>query len=283
MNWTLLCEILDRLIQILLIIGILSVFLAKYNSKLKGFLKYGKTFEKLQRNETILNKLLNLTIPKVWFSHFYLLSLILSTINFTLVELNLHDYKFFLLEILKDNSYGLIPIEISRLVSFLILGHSLRRLSETLLMMDSQSKSKMNISHYLVGILFYSSLNIQLILNTNFNDTNINQDLNYNIILSVILFFLSSASQFLHHLHLSKLVKYTIPSFGLFKFLSCAHYFDEILIYLSILNLLKNQTMIILFLWVIINLSVSSIETKNYYKKTSNGKTAKWSIIPFIL
>jgi 3-oxo-5-alpha-steroid 4-dehydrogenase 3 len=218
------------------------------------------------------------------------LSLVLSAVAFTLVQLRQSGYQLLVFDILKTSNHGNISIEISRLVAFLIVGHSLRRLSETIMMMNYQrSKSKMNISHYLVGLFFYSSLNLQLVLNTNFDDVEVSPqaysmtDLNFSILIPVLLFFLASSSQFLNHLHLSKLLKYTIPSFGMFKFLCCAHYFDEILIYVSIFALLQNLTSLLALIWVIVNLSVSSIETRAYYKKNGDGKVPKWCIIPFIL
>ncbi|CCH41886.1 putative membrane protein [Wickerhamomyces ciferrii] len=286
----------DQLLQLLYVGAIGSVVLAKFYPKLNGFLKYGKTLQtndqsednKQQeeiKNDKLVEPILKIQTPKSWFYHFYIISLTLSTISFGLLHYSLETkdesfVKFF------QNSYGSISPRISRLGFFLIAVHSFRRLAESLFIFNYGKESKMNISHYLVGLFFYSAINISLLLNTSFNSSEFQNEpeLDFKLFAPLFLFLTAFSDQFLNHFHLSKIVKYNLPRFGLFQYICSAHYFDEILIYSSLYLLLGTTTSLFSLAFVIVNLTVSSIETRNYYKvKHETGKIPRWSIIPFVI
>ncbi|ODQ61898.1 hypothetical protein WICANDRAFT_49021 [Wickerhamomyces anomalus NRRL Y-366-8] len=260
----------DIILQIFYAGAIISVLLAKFYPKLNRLLKYGKTLDgstnkPIEKDNRLLDNLLQIYVPKYWFFHFYVVSLTLSAIFFALLHWGLKS---------KDAwSY------------FLILVHSFRRLVENLFILRHSSKSKMHLSHYLVGIFFYSAINLNIIINTSLGEDDLQEEpeLDYKIFIPLFLFLIGFGDQFLNHFHLSKTIKYNLPSFGMFKLICCAHYFDEILIYTSVYLLLGNKTSLISLIWVIVNLTVSSIETRNYYKINNEGKIPKWSIIPFVI
>jgi 3-oxo-5-alpha-steroid 4-dehydrogenase 3 len=232
----------------------------------------------------ILRFLLELKVPKFWFIHFYVLSLTLATVGFIITDsrvrnVNITTHPFTLPGLL---NLGTIPLEISRLAFFLFMVHSTRRFFETWKVFNYQKTSKMNISHYLVGIFFYTAINLQLFINTDFKSTT-KVSFDILLLLSLILFLYATTEQFFNHAHLSRLVKYKIPHYGLFKYVCCAHYFDEMLIYLAVFGILRTRTSFLSLLFVIVNLSISAIETRNYYKTQNNGKIPKWCIIPYIL
>ncbi|KAH3685746.1 hypothetical protein WICPIJ_003295 [Wickerhamomyces pijperi] len=312
---------IKSLIHTLYIFAIISVLLAKYNRKLNGFLRYGKTLSNVSppvsssssingdhvsskeeqgtddyeiSHLDIIEKLISLRVPKLWFFHFYLLSFFLSLLGFLILHLNL-EYGFsppeiLIREINDPERQSLVSCDVARVVFFLILGHSTRRLVETLFIMRYGRGSKMNISHYFVGIFFYTSINLLLLLSTDFQEpetlTEKDQGEIFDPVLfgSCILFFLASLDQFMNHIHLSNIVKYNLPKFGFFKYICCAHYFDEILMYLSIFAAIRNFSFALVLLWVVINLSVSAIESREFYKRRDIlGKVPKWSIIPCIV
>lgn len=284
-------EYVDLLLQLSLIGAIGSVLLAKFHPKLRGLLRYGKTLDSLNSGsdrddqDPLVNQLLKVQVPKYWFFHFYVLSFSFSACLFALIHWGLESKDAWFVQIFSSNSYGKIPPSISRLAYFLIMVHSFRRLVESLFVFKYNSKSKMHLSHYLVGIFFYSVININIIINTSIgkDDLQAEPELDFKIFVPLFLFIIGFSDQFLNHFHLSKVIKYNVPTFGMFKIVCCPHYFDEILIYFSMYLLLLNRTSLICVIWVIVNLSVSSIETRNYYKINNDGKIPKWSIIPFAI
>ncbi|EDO15875.1 hypothetical protein Kpol_1009p22 [Vanderwaltozyma polyspora DSM 70294] len=238
------------------VIGLLSLFIAKLY--LPVFLQYGKTITKNNKGESndsnvnkVLFKIEHFTVPKSYFSHFYIISTILS------------------IAVLKD--YPKYPI------SWLLLVHSLRRLYETIYVSKYSKNSRMNWSHYIVGIWFYSVLH--LIVRIKLHQGKISKDIN---IVSLVIFIIASWDQYKNHRVLSELVKYSLPTKRLFKICCSPHYFDEILIYSSFVS--YNNEFIWLLIWVIASLSISAIETKAYYKdKFRHQFVPNHAIIPFIL
>lgn len=280
----------DYLLQLLFILAIGSVLLVKFYPRFNGLLKYGKTLSStdcLEKPEDFeaLRLLINIQVPKYWFYHFYVISFALSALFFAALHLELESNNTWILQFFDGNSHGSIHPTISRLAYFLLMVHSFRRLAETVFILNYSSKSKMNISHYIAGIFFYSAVNINIIINTSIQQDNFQTEpeLYYRVFFPLFLYLIGFSDQFLNHFHLSKVVKYNTPTFGMFKHICCAHYFDEILIYGSLSLLLVNMTSFISLLWVVVNLSVSSIETRKYYKINNDGKVPKWSIIPFVI
>lgn len=279
-------------IQSLYVAAIASVLMVKYVPFLSGFLKYGKTLKYYTTKPTDENTrnflfeikqfFLNLQVPKFWFFHFYFLSLILSVCTYLSIVFNKNDI------IIRDNDeFNSIDFNTSKLITFLISFHSLRRLLESLFMMNNTNNSKMNITHYLVGLFFYTALNLNIFINTTHPHPyqEIEQQVNFNFthLIAFFIFCFAMLDQFINHLHLSHIPKYNLPTFGMFKIVCCPHYFDEILIYASIALITRNLSSFLSFIFVLINLTTSSIETKKFYKSSNNGKSPRYCIIPFII
>lgn len=232
--------------RITFLIGLASVLVAKF--RLPTFLRYGKT---LLPNKEAKLQLIYTTVPKAWFAHFYYLSTILSLVNVYY--------------------YHRSPIV------WLVAFHSIRRLYETTFICKYTPHSRMNWSHYVVGIWFYTVLNLIIALK------HYESVVSYSLKpLPFLTFTLASWDQNNNHRNLSKLVKYSLPRYGLFQLICCPHYFDEVLIYASLAT--YNSEFLWLLLWVVINLSVSALENKKYYNdKFPRAKVPQHAIIPFIL
>lgn len=236
------------------IIGVCSLAAAKYC--LPEFLQYGKTLvgraNTRQWKMPLLAKLIHLTVPKSFFSHFYYLSSSLS--------------------ILATINYPRAPIV------WLILIHSLRRLYETKYICTYTAHSRMNWSHYVVGIWFYSSLH--MLLNISLLENEIPASFGF---ISTIIFILASMDQCKNHQTLSSLIKYSLPTDGMFKIVCCPHYLDEILIYGSFTR--YNRAFWWPLAWVTLSLSISALENKKYYvaKFKETGQVPKWAIVPLVL
>ena len=240
------------------IVGLFSLLLAEFI--LPDFLQYGKTLivkgnttkdESRSQLNRLFDTIIHFTVPKAWFSHFYILSTIFSVIT-----------------CLTYPNYAL---------PWLMLFHSLRRLYETLYVSKYTSKSRMNWAHYLVGIWFYSVLHI--IMNIKLKEGSIPKHLQIG---SFIIFMIASRDQFVNHKVLSELVKYSLPKRRMFKFISSPHYLDELIIYSTLLS--YNMEFLWLVVWIFASLGISAIETQKYYKKKFHDeKVAPYAFIPFFL
>ncbi|KAG0674256.1 3-oxo-5-alpha-steroid 4-dehydrogenase [Pichia californica] len=104
-----------------------------------------------------------------------------------------------------------------------------------------------------------------------------------NIVIAFIIFLFASYDQWINHNILSNQIKYTLPNYGLFKYVICPHYFDESMIYLSLLIIKPCISFIIIFLWVLINLTISANQSYIFYKEKKEIKISNhYIIIPFI-
>lgn len=240
------------------IVGLLSLLLAEFI--LPDFLQYGKTLitrcdtekdESKNQLSRLFDTIIHFTVPKAWFSHFYILSTILS-----------------IMTCITYPSYA---------IPWLIVFHSLRRLYETLYVSKYTSKSRMNWAHYVVGIWFYSVLHI--IMNIKLKEGTIPKHLQIG---SFIIFIIASWDQFINHKVLSELVKYSLPKKRMFKFISSPHYLDELIIYSTLLS--YNIEFVWLVVWIFASLGISAIETQKYYKtKFHDEEVAPYAFIPFFL
>ena len=232
------------------IVGLASLYIAKIY--IPDFLEYGKTLKYHSKNTKypLIDNIIHFTVPKAYFSHFYILSLILSTVT-----------------VWKYHQYPL---------AWILLFHSFRRLYETLFI-SKYTGSRMNWSHYVVGLWFYSVLHI--ILNIKLASGDIDPSIN---MISFSIFLYSSIEQFKSHQILARLKKYSLPQDRLFQYVCCPHYLCEIGIYVSFIA--YNYEFIFPLVWVITSLSISAVETRKYYQdKFTENIVPKYAIIPFIL
>ncbi|SCU82656.1 LANO_0B07096g1_1 [Lachancea nothofagi CBS 11611] len=239
----------DLLFYSTFLAGIGSIVVAKSHAPL--LLKYGKTLQgvKIQRSD-IFGRLQQLTVPKKWFRHFYVYSTFVSGFNL------LHLRTF---------------------LAFLVFVHSTRRLYETFYINKFGPASRIHISHYLVGIWFYSAVNF-----TTFTNEKHASSLPLRL-LAIFIFALASWDQYKNHSHLSELRKYNLPTYGLFKIVASPHYLDEIFIYFALTLYATSCKMLFCMLWVVVNLSISALETKTWYLQKFPQTTPRFAIIPYVI
>lgn len=255
-NYSILNEMVSKLLDVLLLgiqlshlVGLISLLIAKYY--LPDFLKYGKTFTGYSKGEKdIWTRIKEFSVPKSYFGHFYIISSTLATVNVVLYP--------------------------SALLAWLILFHSVRRLYETYYISKYNANSRMNWSHYAVGLWFYTQLNFLVWLRLH----NGNPGNNHHAMTALML--LASWDQFRNHKTLASLLKYSLPTGNMFNIVCCPHYFDEIIIYATMTA--YGFEFLLPLVWVIASLSISAIETKKYYEQKFNDQTIpKYAIIPFCL
>lgn len=282
-------------------ISIICILLIKYIKPLNNLLKYGKTYNTTGSNANrIIEFLTTLTVPKRWFLHFYVIFFGCCFANGCLLTA-LRTCPRFNAMFTTFVSYWCPSIltfspgyKHYKIIFYILFVQSFRRLLESLLVTRFSPASKINVSHYIIGILFYVTISFNSLMSLipyyiNFADFAIKTDIIDKLL--IVFFGLVSLDQIQNHYHLSTLKKYSIPTFRLFNIVGSPHYLDEILIYLTVAifsNLDHSSTLIDLnfvlaWVFVLVNLSISSLESFVYYKTRFSQFSASYSIIPGVL
>jgi 3-oxo-5-alpha-steroid 4-dehydrogenase 3 len=250
-------------INVLLLLMTASVVLAVSVPGLNMLLLYGKTREASTKHVVLLPGLdyfFSIYLPKRYFVHFYVVSVVCSL---AVIAIKWDEHS--------PNGWVLTG---------LLLVQGLRRLLECIFLEKPNPKALIHISHYLVGILFYTLVNAIAYLAFSFPAT----PLSLCTALTITIFTIASIYQYCFHLHLVSLVKYTLPSYSLFRLVACPHYFAEIFIYASFVFVTPRAcrpSIYMTVVWVLINLSASAKQTQVYYQQKFT--TAQpYAIIPYI-
>lgn len=247
----------------------LSVLLVSFFPALNYFLTYGKTLKIVNHKKTKRNNLANLSIvhelyvPKKWFTHFYVIHFVLSLVNTYVIVF--------------PNSQ-LTDLQV---IALLNLAQSIRRLYECQRVSRFSSSAKIHIFHYLVGLIFYASVDVLPFMMHLLHEEN-TISFGY-ILIPILVFFLASYDQLSTHIILSKQKKYTLPDVGLFNYVVCPHYMDECLIYFSFLLVRPCIPLLMVMTWVVINLSASANQSYIFYKNNETSNiSSRYRIFPGI-
>lgn len=210
-----------------------AVLLAGFIPALSEFLAYGKT------TPSRSSLLASITVPKRWFSHFYVE---LATLTLIAAWYN--------------SDFGLKRVA--------LLCHAFRRLYEQLYVFDPQSKARMHLVHYFVGLCFYL---FQALPGGQFTS------------FGLAIFITASLAQHLMHRELARTQKYKLPILFQHHSVSDPHYAAEIAIYLALPypNAMLHCATIF---WVVTNLGMSAKQQKEYYN--SHGYSIRWCLTPYI-
>ena len=174
-------------------------------------------------------------VPKFWFLHFYIVGIFSSLIALVWKRYN------------------------QPIVTLLFLIHCVRRFYECLV--SKRSESKMHITHYMIGILYY--------LHTSWAWDIIPSR---NLLLGGSIWLFGTKEQFKAHSYLRELrrskQKYPLPNQGYFSNTACPHYFFEVILYLGMTIMSQFHFISLLVLiWVIVDLHLSATEQWKWYKR----------------
>lgn len=253
---------------------ICGVIVIKMVTPLNSLLKYGKCYDHKanEKENWILRYALELTVPKYYFQHFYI---VFSTCMILVLAFPQQVH----FSSAKQNRQSI--------VAFILMAQAFRRLYETTFIMKANKDSRMNIAHYALGLLFY--LLVSLTCYLQLCSPRITSLSSIEIML-VGGYILAAFDQYRSHKHLALLKKYSLPTKGMFNVVACPHYLDEILIYTIVAVLaatceptLTDVNYSLAALFVAVNLSVSSRESYRYYQTFKDKYNTKWSIIPCLL
>ncbi|KAF2274958.1 uncharacterized protein EI97DRAFT_451198 [Westerdykella ornata] len=206
--------------------------------------------------DQLLDSLASLRVPHGYFTHFYLVSC-LSTVAW-------------------GSTIGLSNMcQGVQLAWLLMMLQGIRRLLESYAYMSS-SKSTMWIGHWVLGVLFYLTVNVAIWIE-DVPDSEGSQKPSFRVMLVAPAILISQALQHSYHAYLYRLrtshSTYQLPCHPLFPSLLCPHYTCEILIYLLMAFLAVptpkqvNWTLLCATALVAVNLGVTASGTKVWYEQ----------------
>lgn len=285
------------------------------NKQIADFYVYGKSLD-LSRKKSFFWKLF--LVPKRYFRHFYVLSLLIfATCLALVVMISVPSRSSQELEV-KFNYFSkhyksVFKIETSNSLEFtssliftivLMMIQSSRRLYESLFVSVYSSQSKINIIHYLFGHAFYiaaaTSTLCPIIMSPKESKHDIITLLD-NLVdrkraILFVLFMYTSHYQHICHKILANLRKdktggviaeqHFVPSGGPFEYVSCPHFLTEVLIYLLIVTIQKFESTYwnLIFLLVLSTQTINALTEHKWYKrKYKDYPKSRKAIFPKLL
>jgi 3-oxo-5-alpha-steroid 4-dehydrogenase 3 len=261
------------------VVAIVSISVIKFFKPLNNLLLYGKSVE-FKKTSRFTDWLGNLTVPKHWFGHYYI-SLVVYLVALQYLDLS----RFFVVTMISSPSvYRQL-----KLVQYCLFVQGVRRTIESYWVSKPGARARMNICHYALGMAHYFLIAAHTAISLLQTQPMPLAPTAMEVVL-VGAFVAASLMQLINHHHLSTLVKYSVPNFWL---VSCSHYLNEIEIYLVLAVMVCKQSTsnwmiplnyVVCLVFVVVNLSISSIETHRFYQhKFPHAFKLKWSIIPGVL
>lgn len=265
----------DRL-SVGLVIIYLSLTFAVVASRFMSFLQaltfHGKTKKvvPLTFKYTFTQWIQQVTVPKSWFLHFYLVGLIVTCLVLTIPKEESHLFYLY------EPTYSKLRWTLTQ--SLLVL-HLLRRCYECCYV-HRYGSSQMHLVGYCIGVLHYlllpwNFLRVVIRKGNNLDQSSVPTTYPLGMIaLAVFLCLFSQYQQCRHHILLAHLRTKTtsnrssIPHGGWFHYVGCPHYLAEILIYTGLILLMPSIQTYSLLVWVISNLTVSAWNSHQWYLQT---------------
>ena len=193
------------------------------------------------------------------------------------------------------------PIANSFLCLLLLLAQAFRRYDECTNTNNAPSTSTMWVGHYYLGILFYITTNVAIIVEHHplskqsyWVGEAMSLFIDPYFVGAFVTFVFAGYKQHEFHEYLGTLPKYTLPNAGAFRSIVAPHYTAECAIYLALsvisapTGYVINQTMLCAAVFVIVNLGVTAEGTKIWMEeKFTDEKDAKeverrWRMVPYV-
>ncbi|KAI1287062.1 Polyprenol reductase [Halotydeus destructor] len=245
-------------------------------------------------------------VQKRRFVDFYAFAIILNVALITLVHLNcstgkcerLH-YWFNLL--FGNDATSSVSQTTAMLVFSMALLHYVRRWYETVFI-SIFSDGRMNILHYLSGFAFYGSsafLFTDMLLPKRETLFHHSKTEHSHLLIGFLVYAIGSLIQFVTSVQLSRMrrkvradgteeiiMRHTIPTGGLFEYISSPHYLAEMIIYTGLfIGCNLHKSMLPLTMFVVVNQTMAALMCHQWYQRTfgQSYPRERKAIIPFIL
>ncbi|XP_068627803.1 polyprenol reductase [Battus philenor] len=248
-------------------------------------------------------------IPKEYYRHFYSFSSVFSALTLLYAilvyyfECNVNYYIVLILRLIMETNEPAVSVKAVVLALSLLTVQCIRRCYETYCLQVFAKSSKMNLSHYLVGLghyfgcviatvgqapLFCGSQNRDKVIWTDTRTT-------FLSIPCIAVFLWAWYEQYQSNIIFANMRRdkktgevvtedHGIPRGRVFERISSPHRFCEILLYTVLIILIPTKTFFCIYLWVLSNQIQTAIQAHEWYKKTfKDYPVNRNAIIPNIL
>nr|BAM18037.1 similar to CG7840 [Papilio xuthus] len=248
-------------------------------------------------------------IPKAYYRHFYSFSSVfcVATLTYTILvyffNLNVSSLIVFMLRILLEQDEPGVCVTAAVIALSLLAVQCARRCYETYYLQVFAKSSKMNLSHYLVGIahyfacivaavgqapLFCGHQNREKIIWTDTRTTLVS-------VPCILIFLWACNEQYQTNIIFANLRRdkktgkivtedHKIPNGRLFERVSSPHRLCEVILYTVLLILIPTKTFFCIYLWVLSNQIQTAIQAHEWYKKSfKDYPVNRAAIIPALL
>ncbi|KAK9248820.1 hypothetical protein V1506DRAFT_551207 [Lipomyces tetrasporus] len=315
-------HVLSFFIQLGLYAFTTAVLLSRFVPRLRYLLQYGKTLKSItpaayyspasksligSALDAILKPLI-ITVPKRWFTHFYILGLSMSAASCVMLYL-CHTstvtvpfrclvYMDGLLAkrlawlLAADHSLfvNVVDVNVSytraMAATIIVTVQCSRRLFECIFVEKLSKTARMRVGHYIVGLLVYVATTCASWSDALESTLAGGNDSDTVPKIAVIIYLLAAFAQYTAHDQLARLKKYSPPpSTMLFKYLICPHYLAEVAIYWAVAWICGfTSANVSVLVWTAVNLGASAEQSRKFYveKFGESVVEGKWNLIPFV-
>lgn len=289
-GWNIVDFIWMTLIFFLAILVVLPNFLSDYMEyTLFKLCRYGKLTPKVGAPFAIIQ------LPKQYFTHYYIFSILWTGLLTALATSKiygskLNEYKSIDIILLFSSKKNLDCVSLFISLALIML-QGARRVYECVAISVFSRKAKINVFSYLLGLIFYGMEPLTLLCKVGTVNDMPHGELRMRHIVGVFGFSLASFYQHLSMSQLARLRKtpqdtsYNIPCGHLFDYVSCPHYFTEILIYLFItctVGFSHNSWKYILIFVTLIHVVMADMSHNWYKQKFKTYPKNRKALIPYL-
>ncbi|XP_022124057.1 polyprenol reductase [Pieris rapae] len=238
------------------------------------------------------NYLQIIEVPKALYRHFYAFSSIfsISTLVYAVLvyyyEFTVHKYLLFILKLILEQDEASVSAAAVCIALSLLTLQCFRRCYETYFLQVFAKESKMNLSHYIAGLVHYFAVIIAAVgqgpLFCGSQDREkivwIDKRTKLLAIPCILMFTWAFYEQYKTNIIFANLRKdksgnvitetHKIPHGRLFNHISSPHRLCEIIIYTVLIALIPTKTYFCIYVWVLCNQIQTAIHAHVWYKNT---------------
>ncbi|CAD0199026.1 unnamed protein product [Chrysodeixis includens] len=286
-----------------------GVIINNYEKYVPAFIIKGYRYGSFAYQGTEANFLQAIELPKAYYRHFYLFSSLFSSLTLFYMfvvyffEVSVSYPVHFMLKLLLQENEPSVSVAAALVALSLLTIQCIRRFYETYYLQVFAKSSKMNLSHYLAGIIHYFACVIAVVgqapLFCGHQNRNsiVWNDLRTTILAvpCSIIFLVMWYEQYRTNVIFANLRKdkksgqvvteeHKIPNGRLFEYVSSPHRMCEIVMYTLLLMLVPTKTFFCIYLWVLGNQTQTAIAAHEWYKKTFDKYPSnRFAVFPRLL
>ncbi|VVC86953.1 unnamed protein product [Leptidea sinapis] len=266
--------------------------ISNYEKHVPAFIIKGFKYGSFAYQGSGANYLQIIEMPKAFYRHFYAFASMFSTVTLLyaflvyFTGLSVHSYVVFILKLILEQEQPSVSVVAACIGLILLTIQCIRRCYETYCLQVFAKSSKMNLSHYLAGLVHYFAVIVAAVGQAplfcgNQDRSKILWIDTWTKMISipcVLIFLWAGYEQYQSNMIFAKLRKdklgnivtesHRIPHGRLFERVSSPHRLCEIIMYTVLILLVPTRTYFCIYLWVICNQVQTAIQAHVWYNKT---------------